>query len=52
MFRLQKCAGLGACYRPEGVWVTNAHYTNAFPAFVTFWFKRKSHFRLLDLTIF
>jgi hypothetical protein len=25
-FRLQKCVGLGACYRPGGVWVTKAQH--------------------------
>jgi hypothetical protein len=49
---LQKFIGLGVCYRPGGVWVTKAQCEDAVPTSITFWFKRKSHFRLSELTTF
>jgi hypothetical protein len=51
-FRLQKHVGLGTCYRPGSMWVTTAHSEHASPASITFWFKRKSHFRLFLVTTF
>ena len=51
-FRLQKYAGLGACLRPGGVWVTKAHGRRAVPTSITVWLKRTSHFRSFQLTIF
>ena len=33
-FHLQEYIGLGACYRPEGVWVTKAYNENAVPTFI------------------
>jgi hypothetical protein len=43
---------LGVCYRPGGVWVTKAQFEDAVPTSITFWFKRKSHFRLSEMTTF
>ena len=34
-FHLQKYVGLGGCFRPGGVWVTNAHSQGAVPTSIT-----------------
>jgi hypothetical protein len=47
-----KYAGLGACYRPEGVRVTKTQPINVLPAFITVLVKRESHFRLSFMTVF
>jgi len=47
-FRIKKSTGLGSRFRPGGVWVTRAQNVHALPASNTFWFKRKSHLRLLQ----
>jgi hypothetical protein len=49
---LQKSAGLGACCRPGGVWVTRAQKLRTLPASSTFWFKRINPLRLSSITIF
>jgi len=47
-----KYAGLGACFRPEGVWVTKTQRKSVLPTFITILVKRESHFRLLSVTVF
>ncbi len=34
-FRLQKYVGLGACSRPEDMWITKAYLKDAVPIFIT-----------------
>lgn len=51
-FHLQKYVGLGVHFRPGGLWVTRAQQTDAPPTSIAIWLKRRSHFRLLTVTIF
>ena len=44
--------GLGACSRPGDLRITRAEQIAALPISITFWFKRVSHFRLLNMTVF
>ena len=45
--RLLKFAGLGACSRPGGIWVTRPQLPVVLATSVTVLVKRSSHFRLL-----
>jgi len=51
-FHLQKFIGLGACYRPGGIWVHESVICRRGSHLHYFWFKRKSHFRLFGMTTF
>lgn len=51
-FRVTKFVGLGACNRPGSMLVTSGQIRDPAPTPSTFWFKRNSHFRLFELTIF
>ena len=51
-FRYEKCAGLGACFRPGSPLATETQSQSVSPASIPFWFKRTNHFRLLCITIF
>lgn len=46
---LVKHVGVGACYRPEDMWITTAYLEDAVPVFVTVWLERNSHFRFIAL---
>ena len=43
---------LGACSRPGDLRITRAECRTALPISITFWFKRVSHLRLLNMTVF
>jgi len=51
-FRNEKCAGLGACYRPGSLVATETHVIIVSPTSSTVWFKRDNHFRLFRFTVF
>lgn len=51
-FRNEKCAGLGACYRPGSLVATETQTIIVSPTSNTVWFKRVNHFRLFTFTVF
>ena len=51
-FRNEKCAGLGACYRPGSLVATETQTIIVSPTSNIVWFKRVNHFRLFTFTVF
>ena len=51
-FRLCKCIGLGACYRPGSLWSTMPQLLDEHPTSGAFWLKPVSLFGLFSVTTF